>query len=117
MLFLPAALRCGEEGDLSPGSSCVCAPLSEPLKGAGRSAAVTVYGSCGLQDRARQLQVASRTGSHAFPRDLRGSHPRDHGGDGETVQIGVATHEGHATQRQGVGKSRPHVLHSDLYFH
>lgn len=87
-------------------------PLSEPqsplgcAERAGRSAAVTVYGSCGLQDRGRQLHVASRTGSHAFPRDLRGSHPRDHGGDGEKVENGVASGEGHAAQRQRVGKSQ-----------
>lgn len=65
----------------------------------------TVYGSCGLQGRGRQLHVASRTGSHAFPRDLRGSHPRDHGGNGETVENGVAPGEGDAAQRERVGKS------------
>ncbi|CAG00754.1 unnamed protein product [Tetraodon nigroviridis] len=65
----------------------------------------TVYGSCGLQGRGRQLHVASRTGSHAFPRDLRGSHPRDHGGNGETVENGVAPGQGDAAQRERVGKS------------
>lgn len=66
----------------------------------------TVYGSCELQNRGEQLHVVSRTGSHAFPRDLRGSHPRDHGGDGEKDEDGVAPGEGHAAQRQGVGKNR-----------
>lgn len=65
----------------------------------------TVYGSCGLQGRGRQLHVASRTGSHAFPRDLRGSHPRDHGGNGEKVENGVAPGEGDAAQRERVGES------------
>lgn len=51
------------------------------------------------------MHVASRTGSHAFPRDLRGSHPRDHGGNGEKVENGVAPGEGHAAQRERVGKS------------
>lgn len=67
-------------------------------------AAVQLYGSCGLQDRGRQLFVASRTGSHAFPRDLRGSHPRDHGGNGETVEERVAPGQGYAAQREGFGK-------------
>lgn len=66
----------------------------------------TVYGSCGLQGRGRQLHVASRTGSHAFPRDLRGSHPRHHGGNGEKVENGVAPGEGDAAQRERVGKRR-----------
>lgn len=51
------------------------------------------------------MHVASRTGSHAFPRDLRGSHPRDHGGNGEKVENGVAPGEGDAAQRERVGKS------------
>lgn len=91
---------------------CLRAPLS-PLgcaEGAGSLRRGTVYGSCGLQDRARQLHVASRTGSHAFPRDLRGSHPGDHGGNGEALQIGVAPGEGHAAQRERFGESSYHML-------
>lgn len=85
-------------------------PLAEPSEppdfgcAETNGAAVQLYGSCGLQDRGRQLYVASRTGSHAFPRDLRGSHPRDHGGNGETVEERVAPGQGYAAQREGFGK-------------
>lgn len=51
------------------------------------------------------MHVASRTGSHAFPRDLRGSHPRHYGGDGEEVENGLAPGEGYAAEREGNGKS------------
>lgn len=93
-----------------PSSSlCLFFRASEPIwmrweSGAQRCSAL--YGSCGLQDRGRQLHVASRTWSHAFPRDLRGSHPRNHGGDGEKVENGVSPGEGHAAERKRVGKSQ-----------
>lgn len=93
-----------------PSSSlCLFFRASEPIwmrweSGAQRCSAL--YGSCGLQDRGRQLHVASRTWSHAFPRDLRGSHPRNHGGDGEKVENGVTPGEGHAAERKRVGKSQ-----------
>lgn len=93
---------------------CVLSP--EPHSDALRAAA-SVYGSCELQDRGRQLHVVSRTtGSHAFPRDLRGSHPGDHGGDGEEVQDGVAPGEGHAAQRERVGKIQEDVPESAAKF-
>lgn len=65
-----------------------------------------VYGSCELQNRGEQLHVVSWTRSHAFPRDLRGSHPRNHGGNGEEDEDGVTPGQGYAAQRQGVGKKR-----------
>lgn len=99
LLLLPAAavavFPCLSQSPQSP-SDFGCAETSR--------AAVQLYGSCGLQDRGRQLYVASRTGSHAFPRDLRGSHPRDHGGNGETVEERVAPGQGYAAQREGFGK-------------
>lgn len=76
----------------------------DALRERGAALQYAVYGSCGLQERGRQLHVASRTGSHAFPRDLRGSHPRDHGGNGEKVENGIAPGERDAAQRKRVGK-------------
>lgn len=73
---------------------------------AAHQSASTVYGSGGLQGRSSRSHVAPRTGSHAFPRDLRGSHPRDHGGDGEKVQVGVSSGQNHADQRQRDGEAR-----------
>lgn len=58
----------------------------------------------GLQGRGRPLRVAPRTGSYAFPRDLRGPHPGHHGGDGETLQDRLPPGQGDAAQREGVGK-------------
>lgn len=45
----------------------------------------SVYGNCGLQNRRKCLSLP--TSSYALPRDNRGTYTRDHGGDGEKVQV------------------------------
>lgn len=55
-----------------------------------------------MQSRRKYLSFPSP--SHAFPRDLRRPHPRDHGGDGEAIQDRVPPGQRGTDERPGYGK-------------
>jgi len=62
----------------------------------------SVYGNSGVQSRRKYLSFPSP--SHAFPRDLRRPHPRNHGGDGEAIQDRVPPGQRGTDERPRNGK-------------
>lgn len=68
----------------------------------------SVYGNSGVQSRRKYLSFPSP--SHAFPRDLRRPHPRNHGGDGEAIQDRVPPGQRGTNERPRNGKKGAGIL-------